>query len=76
MEISKFIQDFESCLEETDSGTISADTRFRDLDEWSSMLSLVLIATVNEEYDLKLTGEEIKNSQTIEDIFNKLNSKI
>jgi acyl carrier protein len=48
---------------------------FKDLDEWDSMTALSMIAMVDEEYSVKLTGNEIKQAQTIEDLFNIVKSK-
>ncbi len=75
MEINIFIQDFEQLFEEIEKGTITEDTIFRNLDEWSSLIALMLIAMVEENYHLKVTGDDIRNSITVKDIFDKLELK-
>lgn len=75
MEINTFLENFESILDDTDTGLITKETIFRDLQEWDSLTALSLIAMVDEEYSLKLTGDDIRNSITLFDIFNVLNSK-
>lgn len=40
MEIKEFIENFVSQFEETDADAITAETKFRELDEWSSLLAL------------------------------------
>ena len=75
MEISKFVQDFELLLDEVEPGSISAETIFRDLEEWSSLIALVVIAMVDEEYDVKLTGDDIRTSVTVQDLFDKISVK-
>jgi len=62
-------------LDDTDAALIKAETIFRDLDEWDSLTALSLIAMVDEEYSLKLTGDDIKNASTINDIFETVKSK-
>jgi acyl carrier protein len=70
MELTLFIENFENIFFEIEKGTINSNTKFRDIDEWSSLLALSLIALIDETYSIKLTGEDIKNSTTVEDIFN------
>jgi acyl carrier protein len=75
MEISKFVQDFELLFDEVEPGSITKDTVFRDIDEWSSLIALVVIAMVDEEYEVKLTGDDIRTSVTVKDLFDKLSVK-
>jgi acyl carrier protein len=75
MEITTFLQNFLSVLDNTDEAVITNETIFRDLDEWDSLTALSLIAMVDEEYSLKLTGDDIKTSTTLEDIFEKIKNK-
>jgi acyl carrier protein len=75
MEITTFLQNFVSVLDDTDEALITNETVFRDLDEWDSLTALSLIAMVDEEYSLKLTGDDIKTSTTLQDIFEKIKNK-
>ena len=75
MDINEFIEHFAEQFEETDAAEFKADNKFRDLDEWSSLMALNIIAMVDEEYDVTLKGADIENSATIEDLFNTVKSK-
>lgn len=75
MEIKEFIQNFAAQFDETDANEFSAEIVFRELDEWSSLTALSIIAMVDEEYRVKLTGEDIRNSKSIEDIYQIVASK-
>lgn len=75
MELKDFIQNFADQFEDTDASEFKAETVFRDLDEWSSLLALSIIAMVDEEYNVTLKGEDIRNSFTIEDLFNVVKAK-
>lgn len=75
MEITTFLKHFADMLDDTDASLISEDTIFRDLEEWDSLTALSLIAMVDEEYSLKLTGVDIKNSVTIKNLFDIVNLK-
>jgi acyl carrier protein len=75
MSIQLLIQQIEEEFEEVESGTISPSTSFRDIEGWSSMHALILIALIDNHYDILLTGAELKNAQTIQDIFEIIQSK-
>ena len=75
MEIKEFIENFANQFDDTDASEIKAETNFRDLDEWSSLIALSVIAMVDEEYDVTLKGDDIKNAATVEDLFNTVKAK-
>lgn len=75
MELKDFIENFAAQFDETDAIEFKADTEFKTLDEWSSLISLSVIAMVDEEYDVRIKGDDIRNSRTIEDLFNVVKSK-
>jgi acyl carrier protein len=75
MDINEFLTHFAEQFEETDSSQIKTDTKFKDLDEWSSLMALCIIAMVDEEYDVTIKGNDINGSETIEDLFNIVKSR-
>lgn len=75
MEIKDFVENFANQFDDTDASDIQAETNFRDLDEWSSLIALSVIAMVDEEYDITLKGDDIKNATTVEDLFNTVKAK-
>ena len=76
MELKKFIENFAAQFDETDSKIFTAETKFRELDEWSSLIALSVIAMADEEYGIKLKGDDIRNSHTIQDIFNIISKEL
>ena len=70
MELDQFIEYFSDLFDETDSDTIVATTQFKDLEEWSSLVALSVIAMIDEEYDVEFRGDDIRNSTTVEDLYN------
>ena len=76
MELKDFIENFADQFEETDASELTATTVFRDIKEWSSLIALSIIAMVDEEYDVTLKGDDIRNSKTIEDLFNLVQSRL
>ena len=75
MELKDFIEHFAEQFDDTDVSEFKAETVFKELDEWSSLISLSVIAMVDEEYDITIKGDDIRNSNTIEDLFNAVKSK-
>lgn len=75
MELKDFVENFANQFDDTDPSEITATTAFKELDEWSSLIALSIIAMVDEEYDVTLRGDDIRNAQTIEDLFNTVKSK-
>lgn len=75
MELSVFVQNFADQFDETDAEVFTPETRFRDLDEWSSLIGLSIILMVDEEYGITLGAEDMKQAETIEDLFNIVQSK-
>ena len=73
--MEEFIKIFAEQFEDTDISAFSANTKFHDLDEWSSLIALTIIAMVDEEYDVQLKGEDMRNAVTIEDLYRKIISK-
>jgi len=75
MEIKEFIEKFAEQFDDTDASAITASTAFKELDEWSSLIALSLIAMADEEYDVTLKGDDIRNATTVEDLFNTVKAK-
>ncbi len=75
MELKDFIENFAQQFDDTDASEIKAETVFKELDEWSSLIALSVIAMVDEEYNVTIKGEDIRNSTTVEDLFNAVKAK-
>ncbi|MEY8591358.1 acyl carrier protein [Butyricimonas hominis] len=75
MEISKFIEFFAELFDETDVNVFTKETEFKKLEEWSSLMALSVIAMVDEEYGITIQGEDIRNANTIADLFDNVKAK-
>ncbi len=47
--------------------------KFKDYEEWSSLVQLSLIAIVNENYGVTITKGDLENINTIQDIYDFIN---
>jgi acyl carrier protein len=73
--LEEFVELFAEQFDDTDASEIKASTVFHDLDEWSSLIGLSVIAMVDEEYDVTIKGNDINGSDSIEDLFNIVKSR-
>lgn len=75
MELKDFIEKFADAIELDDATQLSGSTEFKELDEWSSLGALDIIAMVDDEYDVTITGKDIRSVSTIEELFNLIKDK-
>lgn len=75
MEINEFVTNFAEQFDDTDPSEITAATVFHDLDEWSSLTGMGVLAMVKTSYGKSITGAELKACVTVEDVFNFINNK-
>lgn len=75
MELNEFIAVFADQFDDTDVSEITASTVFHDLEEWSSLVGMGVIALAKTEYGKTITGKEIKDCVTVKDLFDLIASK-
>ena len=63
-------KDFESNVRETleieDNVIIDKNELLEDSEYWSSMHALLIMALAESEYNISITGEELRNSKTLQ----------
>lgn len=75
MDINEFIDKFAEIFDDTDRNEFQANTKFKELDEWSSIMALNVIAMVDDEYDVLLKGDDIRSTETISQLFDIVKSR-
>lgn len=76
MDITKFLKNFADQFDDIDASVLKPETRFKDIEGWSSLLAFSVIAMIDEEYNVSLKGDDIRNSSTISDLFELVKSKL
>lgn len=76
MEIKDFIEHFAEQFDNTELSAFTPETVFHELDEYSSLIALSIIAMVDEEYGVTLNANEMSAAITIQDLYNTVNSKL
>lgn len=75
MEFQEFVTKLAEQFEETDTSAFAANTEFKQLAEWSSMMALSIIAMADEEYDVRIKGDDLRSSTTIADLYEIVKSR-
>ena len=75
MELKEFIENFKEVFDDEELTGINGDTFFKELDMWGSLSALSLIAMVDENYDVAITGNEIRKADTIKDLYDIVKSR-
>lgn len=70
MNEKEFIQHFADQFDDTTADQLTLQTSFRDIEEWSSLIALSVMAMCAEEYEVILSADEMENASKIEDVYN------
>ena len=69
MDIQEFIKKFATAIEVEDVASLTPETEFHDLDEWSSISVIMVIAFYDEEFDKQIDNVAIRKAETIQDLY-------
>ncbi len=76
MEQKDFFLALEDAFDETNIEDLTFETKFRELDEWSSITALSVIASIDDAFGVTLTGDFIKSVNTLGEIYNEVKSRV
>lgn len=75
MALDEFVKVFADQFDDTDPAEIKAETYFRELEEWSSLTGLAVINAISKKFGVRITAEEFKACEIVEDVYNLVQSK-
>jgi acyl carrier protein len=67
--MDKFLDLMGDLFEETPKDQIVLISNFKTFEEWDSLIALSLIAIFDSEYNLRLSGDQIRSADTLEDLY-------
>lgn len=76
MEIKDFIENFANQFDDTEISELKADTTYRELEEWSSLTALNVLMMIDEEYGVALPADEMRQTKTVQELFDLIQSKL
>lgn len=74
MDIKEFIEHFIEQFDEAPVIEVTPETRHHEMDEWTSMIALSVMAMIDEEYDVQIRADEMRNSRTVQELFDIVQS--
>ncbi len=72
----EFEANIRDVLEIEDGVVLNRDEILEDTEFWSSMHALLVMAMAESEYNVSITGEDLRKSSTLGNIYELLKSKI
>ena len=76
MKLEEFFELFCEELDDTDLSVVTTLTDFKNIDVWDSLTALSIISMIDEEFEILLTGNDMGNSTSIEDLYTLVESKM
>jgi len=73
--IDEFISKLEKEFEEMKPGTLKPNSNYREMENWSSMHALIIIAFIDAEFNILLKGDDLRSTQTINDLYELVKNK-
>lgn len=67
MELQKKLALIEDIME-LDEGTLSPETMLGDIEEWDSLSALSFVVMLGDEFNRKISGNEIRAFRTVQDM--------
>ena len=75
MEINQFVRNFEGAIFGIEPNSLTPETQFRKLEQWDSLGLLCLLAMIDSEYGVQISGTELKQCETLQGIFDSVAGK-
>lgn len=75
MDLDKFIENFSYQFDDTPVDDFSSETVYEELEEWSSLIALSVIAMVDQNYNVNIGADEIIEGTTIKGLYEIICSK-
>lgn len=70
MTLDEFVKAFAAEFDDTPENLFAPSTKYRELEEWGSLVALSIISMIDDEMDIQITGADLRNAQTIEELYN------
>lgn len=76
MELNKFMAQIAEQYDDVDVAILTPETAFRKVEGWTSLVALMIITMIDEEYGVVLTGDEMKTAATLQELYDLVASKL
>ena len=69
MVIQQFVRHFENAVEGIEPESLTPQTQYHRIPQWDSLALLCLLAMIDCEYEVQIPGMELKQCDTLEDVY-------
>lgn len=76
MSIDEFVSKLEKEFDDVPAGTLKASTNYKQMEQWTSMHALIIIAFIDSEFDIIFKSDDLKNTETISDLYKLIEEKL
>lgn len=76
MNIESFITNLEEAIDDFEPESLTPDTRFRELPEWSSVNALLMLAMIFNCYQVSVNGTELAECHTVQDLYDRVDQRL
>ena len=76
MELKDFIVNFAEQFDDIENVELTVDTRFRDIEGYTSLVALMIITMIDEEYNVTISGDDMRSVNTIGELYNLVESRL
>lgn len=76
MDANEFLKNFVAQFDDTDASEFTMDTKFRELEEWSSLNALAILNMISKKYNIVLKADEMRTTNTVQELFDLVQSKL
>lgn len=75
MTLHEFTINLEKEFEDLEPGTLTPDTNYRDIKNWSSIYALIVVAFIDLNFDIILNANDLKETNTVKELYELVKSK-
>ena len=75
MHTEEFVQKFADCFHQTNTDAIKSETKFREMEEWGSMMALIVIAMIDADFGKTISADDLKSANTVAELFEIVKNK-
>jgi len=75
VDIKQFVTDFENALDNVQPGSLTEESKLKEIKQMDSLGVLSIIAMMHKKYQTKIKGLDIRNSVVIRDLFNLIQAE-
>ncbi len=76
MEIQEFIEKIADQYDDLAANELTPGTNFREVGDYSSLTALMILSMIDEEFDLTITGDDMRSVNTIGELYKLITSRL